>query len=108
MKFTFERRYVFDYAWSFHNARYPTRLFWCFTVNMTLDVTQILLSAQSADGAIRKHAEESLKQFQEQNLPGFLLSLSTELANNEKTEESRRLAGLILIPQECTGCKGAA
>ncbi|VAI13944.1 unnamed protein product [Triticum turgidum subsp. durum] len=63
---------------------------------MSLDVTQILLSAQSADGSIRKHAEESLKQFQEQNLPGFLLSLSTELATNEKPEESRRLAGLIL------------
>ena len=63
---------------------------------MSLDVTQILLSAQSADGSIRKHAEESLKQFQEQNLPGFLLSLSSELANNEKPEESRRLAGLIL------------
>lgn len=63
---------------------------------MSLDVTQVLLSAQSADGAIRKHAEESLKQFQEQNLPGFLLSLSSELANEEKPEESRRLAGLIL------------
>ncbi|CAN6338658.1 unnamed protein product [Urochloa humidicola] len=63
---------------------------------MSLDVTQVLLSAQSADGAIRKHAEESLKQFQDQNLPGFLLSLSSELANEEKPEESRRLAGLIL------------
>ncbi|KAK8577542.1 hypothetical protein V6N13_027812 [Hibiscus sabdariffa] len=39
---------------------------------------------------------ESLKQFQEQNLPGFLLSLSGELANEEKPVETRKLAGLIL------------
>ncbi|CAL4982818.1 unnamed protein product [Urochloa decumbens] len=62
---------------------------------MSFDITQILLTAQSADGVIRKHAEESLRQFQEENLPGFLLSLSSELANEEKPE-SRRLAGLIL------------
>ncbi|KAH9320615.1 hypothetical protein KI387_015254 [Taxus chinensis] len=63
---------------------------------MALEVTQILLNAQSADGGIRKLAEENLKQFQDQNLPVFLISLSHELANNEKPLESRRLAGLIL------------
>ncbi|XP_010912456.1 importin subunit beta-1 [Elaeis guineensis] len=63
---------------------------------MAMEVTQILLNAQSVDGSIRKHAEESLKQFQEQNLPAFLLSLSSELANNEKPVDSRKLAGLIL------------
>ncbi|XP_008806235.2 importin subunit beta-1-like [Phoenix dactylifera] len=61
-----------------------------------MEVTQILLNAQSVDGSIRKHAEESLKQFQEQNIPAFLLSLSSELANNEKPVDSRKLAGLIL------------
>ncbi|PIN21419.1 Karyopherin (importin) beta 1 [Handroanthus impetiginosus] len=61
-----------------------------------MEVTQFLLSAQAVESTIRKHAEETLKQFQEQNLPGFLLSLSGELANEEKPVESRKLAGLIL------------
>ncbi|KAL7595738.1 hypothetical protein Lser_V15G31436 [Lactuca serriola] len=63
---------------------------------MALEVTQILLNAQAVDGSVRKHAEESLKQFQEQNLPGFLLSLSGELVHDEKPVDSRKLAGLIL------------
>ncbi|XP_074291729.1 importin subunit beta-1-like [Silene latifolia] len=61
-----------------------------------MEITQILLNAQSVDGSVRKHAEETLKQFQDQNLPSFLLSLAGELANEEKPAESRKLAGLIL------------
>lgn len=38
----------------------------------------------------------SLLWFQEQNLPGFLVPLSGELANEEKPVDSRKLAGLIL------------
>ncbi|XP_043715814.1 importin subunit beta-1 [Telopea speciosissima] len=63
---------------------------------MAMEVTMLLLNAQSVDGTVRKHAEESLKQFQEQNLPSFLFSLSGELANDEKPVDSRKLAGLIL------------
>ncbi|EXC14450.1 Importin subunit beta-1 [Morus notabilis] len=63
---------------------------------MAMEVTQILLNAQAMDSTVRKHAEENLKQFQEQNLPIFLLSLAGELANDEKPAESRKLAGLIL------------
>eukprot|EP00249_Psilotum_nudum_P024753 c29286_g1_i1 orf=306-2930(+) len=63
---------------------------------MALEVTQILLNAQSPDGSVRKLAEENLKKFQEQFLPSFLLSLAHELANNDKPAESRKLAGLIL------------
>ncbi|KAJ7945076.1 importin subunit beta-1-like [Quillaja saponaria] len=63
---------------------------------MAMEVTQILLSAQSVDGTVRKQAEENLKQFQEQNLPSFLLSLAGELGNDDKPVESRKLAGLIL------------
>ncbi|XP_073159374.1 importin subunit beta-1-like [Henckelia pumila] len=63
---------------------------------MAMEVTQVLLSAQSVDSTLRKHAEETLKQFQEQNLPGFLFSLSGELSSEEKPVESRKLAGLIL------------
>ncbi|PKI32120.1 importin subunit beta-1 [Punica granatum] len=63
---------------------------------MAMEITQILLNAQAVDGAVRKNAEENLKQFQEQNLPSFLFSLAGELANEEKPAESRKLAGLIL------------
>ncbi|XP_021891042.1 importin subunit beta-1-like [Carica papaya] len=63
---------------------------------MAMDITQFLLAAQSADARIRSEAEASLRQFQEQNLPQFLLSLSLELANNNKPAESRRLAGILL------------
>ncbi|KAM0979031.1 hypothetical protein EV1_014811 [Malus domestica] len=63
---------------------------------MAMEVTQILINAQAVDGNVRKHAEDSLRQFQEQNLPSFLLSLAGELANDEKPVESRKLAGLIL------------
>ncbi|KAF8396965.1 hypothetical protein HHK36_018602 [Tetracentron sinense] len=63
---------------------------------MAMEITQILLSAQSADAKIRTEAEGNLRQFQEHNLPVFLLSLSVELSNNEKPTESRRLAGIVL------------
>lgn len=64
--------------------------------NIAMEVTQFLLNAQSVDSAVRKHAEETLKQFQEQNLPGFLLSLSGELASDDKPVDGRKLAGLVL------------
>ncbi|RWR97522.1 importin subunit beta-1 [Cinnamomum micranthum f. kanehirae] len=61
-----------------------------------MEVTQVLLNAQAVDGTVRKQAEASLKQFQDQNLPSFLLCLSGELANNDKPVDSHKLAGLIL------------
>lgn len=61
-----------------------------------MEITQFLLSAQSADANLRTEAENNLRLFQEQNLPVFLLSLSAELSNNEKPIESRRLAGIVL------------
>ncbi|XP_048319910.2 importin subunit beta-1 [Ziziphus jujuba] len=63
---------------------------------MAMEITQFLLAAQSADAKVRTDAEAALRQFQEHNLPAFLLSLSVELANNEKPTESRRLAGIVL------------
>ncbi|XXG61424.1 hypothetical protein AAC387_Pa05g0043 [Persea americana] len=63
---------------------------------MAMEVTRVLLNAQAVDGTVRKQAEDSLKQFQDQNLPSFLLCLSGELANNDKPVDSRKLAGLIL------------
>lgn len=63
---------------------------------MAMEITQFLLAAQSAEANVRTQAEDTLRQFQGQNLPIFLLSLSVELANNEKPNESRRLAGIVL------------
>ncbi|CAN0876315.1 Importin subunit beta-1 [Linum grandiflorum] len=63
---------------------------------MAMEVTQVLLAAHSADANVRNQAEDNLKQFQAQNLPSFFLSLSWELANDEKPADSRMLAGLIL------------
>ncbi|EFJ12281.1 hypothetical protein SELMODRAFT_158150 [Selaginella moellendorffii] len=63
---------------------------------MAMEVTQVLLNAQSADGSVRKLAEDNLRQFQDQNLAAFLVSLSGELASDDKPPESRKLAGLIL------------
>ncbi|KAH6837544.1 ARM repeat superfamily protein [Perilla frutescens var. hirtella] len=63
---------------------------------MASEITQYLLAAQSPDAKIRNEAETALGQFQGQNLPGFLLSLSVELSNDGKPTESRRLAGIVL------------
>lgn len=63
---------------------------------MAIEITQFLLAAQSPDAKIRTEAEGNLRQFQEQNLPAFLLSLSAELANDGKPNESRKLAGIVL------------
>lgn len=63
---------------------------------MVMEITQVLLNAQSVDANLRKHAEDSLRGFQEQNYPSFLVSLAGELANEEKPAESRKLAGLVL------------
>ena len=63
---------------------------------MALEFTRVLLNAKSIDETVWKHEEESLKQFQEQTLPSFLLSLTGELANDGKPIDSRKLAGFIL------------
>ncbi|KAF6164899.1 hypothetical protein GIB67_017102 [Kingdonia uniflora] len=63
---------------------------------MAMEITQVLLSAQSADANVRTVAESNLTQFQEQNLPNYLLSLSHELSNEEKPPASRTLAGILL------------
>lgn len=68
----------------------------CSVVKMAMEITQFLLAAQSADAKVRTEAEASLRQFQEQNMPVFLLSLSVELSNDDKPVESRRLAGIVL------------
>lgn len=61
-----------------------------------MDLTQILLNAQSNARDVRSDAEQKLQQARQTNLPGFLLALCLELASADKNPLSRRLAGLIL------------
>ncbi|GMH08875.1 hypothetical protein Nepgr_010715 [Nepenthes gracilis] len=63
---------------------------------MAMEITEVLLNAQAVDGTVPKHAEDGLKQYEEQNLPSFLPSLAGEIANEEKPVESRKLAGFYL------------
>jgi hypothetical protein len=64
-----------------------------------VDISQLLQGSQSADAAVRTQAEQALQEFGRTNVPGFLLSLSSELANTEKAPDSRKLAGIILKNQ---------
>lgn len=63
---------------------------------MATEVTQVLLNAQSPDPNLRGQAELALKEFEEKNPAAFFVSLCVELANPEKPDDSRRLAGLVL------------
>ncbi|GMH44988.1 hypothetical protein BSKO_12945 [Bryopsis sp. KO-2023] len=60
------------------------------------DITQLLLHGQSPDAALRNHAETQLRQFQEQDYAGYLVSLCAALAGEDKPSHVRRLAGIIL------------
>lgn len=61
-----------------------------------MDVTQILLSAQSADQNIRRDAERVLKEAEQSNFAAYLVRLVDQLAGDGHDPESRRLAGLIV------------
>lgn len=60
------------------------------------DISEILQNAQSPDSNTRNQAEQQLKQYQQQNLASYLLSLATEVANDTKPEHTRQMAGLML------------
>lgn len=61
-----------------------------------MEVTQLLLNAQSADFQLRYEAEQNLKQLEEANFPTFAASLAAELADKNKPPSVRQLAGLVL------------
>jgi importin subunit beta-1 len=61
-----------------------------------MDLSQILLNAQSPDREVRAGAEKQLAAAEQHNLPSFLHALCLELASADKNPHSRRLAGLIL------------
>ena len=73
-----------------------------------MDITALLLNAVKPDYAVRKLAEDSLTQFQEQNFPTFLLSLALELANEEKPAEARRCDGGSGAMRDIAGPTGGA
>ena len=60
------------------------------------DITAILTGDAERRRGRAPAAEEQLKNAQESNLAGFLTGLASELANEQKPPEVRRLAGLIL------------
>ncbi len=60
------------------------------------NLTDVLANAQSPDSNTRNQAEQQLKQFQQQNLASYLLSLATEVASDAKPEHTRQMAGLML------------
>lgn len=61
-----------------------------------MNVTEILLAAQSADHSVRTEAEKVLLNAQESNFPGYMTTLAFQLAGEENNPDSRRLAGLIM------------
>lgn len=61
-----------------------------------MDITQILLRAQSADRATRVEAENVLAQASNTNFSNFLTTLSSHLSLETANPESRRLAGIII------------
>jgi len=63
---------------------------------MSVELGRILLNAQSQDVAIRNAAEQQLNQWEIQSLPQFMVALANELSGEDRSENSRQLAGLHL------------
>ncbi len=62
----------------------------------TPDLTAILQAAQSADAAVRQQAEQTLSVAFVSSPENYLASLAGELANTEKPENVRQIAGILL------------
>lgn len=60
------------------------------------DVTQILLNAQNPDLNIRTEAERSLEGAKAGNFSMFMMTMVTELATEDKPQQARMLAGLLM------------
>jgi len=61
-----------------------------------MDLTPILVAAQSPDAGVRQAAEGQLTALRVSNPPAFLHALAAELAAEAKPAEARQIAGLIL------------
>jgi importin subunit beta-1 len=63
---------------------------------MSSDITQILLAAAGNDQEAQKKATAALEEAQRTQLPIYLITLVTELANETKPSISRQMAGILL------------
>ena len=61
-----------------------------------MDLSSILLGAQSPDHAVRTHAENLLKEAEQNDFGKYLVTLADHLGGSSNNPESRRLAGLII------------
>ncbi|KAF1819878.1 ARM repeat-containing protein [Dissoconium aciculare CBS 342.82] len=61
-----------------------------------MDVNQVLTGTISPDAQVRTAAEQQLLQAAEQDFPGYLITLSRELANDSADSSVRMAAGLAL------------
>ena len=62
-----------------------------------MEVSQILLAAQSGDAATRQAAEAQIEAAKANNLPALMQTMATELANEAAPDPTtRQLAGLVL------------
>jgi len=61
-----------------------------------MDVNQVLAGTISPDTNVRTAAEQQLSQAAEQDFPGYLTTLSRELANEQADSSVRMAAGLAL------------
>ncbi|KAF2168200.1 hypothetical protein M409DRAFT_53500 [Zasmidium cellare ATCC 36951] len=61
-----------------------------------MDVNQVLTGTISPDAAVRSAAEQQLSQAAEADFPGYLITLSRELANDQADSSVRMAAGLAL------------
>eukprot|EP01112_Ceratiomyxa_fruticulosa_P013181 TRINITY_DN3691_c0_g1_i3.p1 TRINITY_DN3691_c0_g1~~TRINITY_DN3691_c0_g1_i3.p1 ORF type:complete len:854 (-),score=220.38 TRINITY_DN3691_c0_g1_i3:421-2982(-) len=61
-----------------------------------MDLSQVLLNAQSPNTDLRRDAEAFLQQCEAQNRPLYMYSLAVELSNERKPSQARRLSGIVL------------
>jgi importin subunit beta-1 len=71
-----------------------------------MDITQVLVNAQSADAGVRTQAEQQIELAKSSNLPLLMSLMAVELANEAKGMQARQLAGLVL--KNCLTAKDSA
>lgn len=60
------------------------------------ELTNVLVSAQSPDAAVRQQAEQALEHLKSSQPAAYLAALAAELGGEQKPAEARQIAGLIL------------
>jgi len=60
------------------------------------ELTNVLVSAQSPDAAVRHQDEQALEHLKSSQPAAYLAALAAELGGEQKPAEARQIAGLIL------------